>query len=146
MRRRKTKQYAFYQEMTEPLLPMMTGTSTVPRYPLVLRGPQARRRRGRIHAFFAAIVSFINTLLAMALALTLLLLFARFLLNWAHLTFPYSSWLLQLSAPLVAPIGRYLPLINVARYTIDLPTLATMLAALLAVLFVRGMLKKLVGK
>jgi ABC-type antimicrobial peptide transport system permease subunit len=132
--------------MTEPLLPMMTGTSTVPRYPLVLRGPQARRRRGRIHAFFAAIVSFINTLLAMALALTLLLLFARFLLNWAHLTFPYSSWLLQLSAPLVAPIGRYLPLINVARYTIDLPTLATMLAALLAVLFVRGMLKKLVGK
>lgn len=145
MRRRKSKRYAFYQEMTEPLLPMFTATTPIPRY-LLPRESRARRASHGIHAFFSAIVSFINTLLAMALVLTLLLLFARFLLNCAHLTFPYSSWILRISAPLVAPVEPYLPVFNLARYTIDLPTLATMFACLLAVLIVRWMLKKLVGK
>jgi len=131
--------------MTEPLLPMISTTTPIPRYllPRQTRGQKARRG---IHAFFAAIVSFINTLLALALALTLLLLFARFLLDCAHLTFPYSTLILRYSAPLVVPFGRFLPTLNVARYTIDLPTLVAMLAALLAVLIVRGTLKKLVGK
>jgi hypothetical protein len=143
--RRKSKRYAFYQEMTEPLLPMFTATTPIPRY-LLPRETRARRARRGIHAFFAAIVAFINTLLAIALVLILLLLFARFLLNCAHLTFPYSSWILRISQPLVAPLARYLPIFNLARYTIDLPTLASMLVCLLAVLIVRGMLKKLVGK
>lgn len=145
MRRRKTKRYTFYQEMTEPMLPMFTTTTPIPRYqlPRVSRGQKVRRG---IRAFFAAIVSFINTLLALALTLTLLLLFARFLLDCAHLTFPYSSLILRYSTPLVAPFAPFLPTLNVARYTIDLPTLVAMLAALLAVLIVRGMLKKLVGK
>jgi uncharacterized protein YggT (Ycf19 family) len=144
MRRRKSKQYTFYQEMTEPLLPMLSTTTPIPRY-LLPRESRGRRVRRGMHAFFAAIISFINTLLAFALALTLLLLFARFLLNCAHLTFPYSALILRYSEPLVAPFERYLPILNIARYTIDLPTLVTMLAALLAVLIVRGMLKKLVG-
>jgi len=122
---------------------MMPITTPIPRY-LLPREARARRARRGIHAFFAAIISFINFLLALALAFTLLLLFARFLLNCAHLTFPYSSWILRLSEPLVAPFGRYLPVLNVARYTIDLPTLVTMCACLLAVLIVRGMLKRLV--
>ncbi len=142
MRRRKTKRYTFYQEMTEPMLPMFT-TTPIPRYMLPRESRGQKTRRG-IRAFFAAIVSFINTLLALALALTLLLLFARFLVDCAHLTFPYSSLILRYSAPLVAPLAPFLPTLNVVRYTIDLPTLATMLAALLAVLIVRGMLNKLV--
>ena len=145
MRRRKTKQYTFYQEMTEPFLPLLSTTTPIPRY-MLPRESRARRARRGMRAFFAAIISFINTLLAFALALTLLLLFARFLLNCAHLTFPYSGLILRYSAPLVAPFGRLLPVLNVARYTIDLPTLVTMLAAILAVLIVRGILKKLAGK
>jgi len=144
MRRQKTRRNTFYQEMTEPMLPMFT-TTPIPRYMLPRQSRGQKTRRG-IRAFFAAIVSFINTLLALALALTLLLLFARFLVDCAHLTFPYSSLILRYSAPLVAPLTPFLPTLNVVRYTIDLPTLATMLAALLAVLIVRGMLKKLVGK
>lgn len=143
MRRRKTKQYTFYQEMTEPLLPMYT-TTPIPRY-LLPRESRGKKARRGIRAFFAAIVSFINTLLALALALTLLLLFARFLLDCAHLTFPYSTLILRYSAPLVVPFAPFLPALSIARYTIDLPTLVAMLAALLAVLIVRGMLKKLAG-
>lgn len=122
---------------------MFPITTPIPRY-LLPRESRTRQARRGIRRFFAAIISFINTMLALALTLTLLLLFARFLLNCAHLVFPYSSWILRISAPLVAPFARYLPTLTFARYTIDLPTLVTMCACLLAVLIVRGMLKKLV--
>jgi hypothetical protein len=145
MRRRKAKRYAFYQEATQPVLPMFPRTVPIPRY-LLPRQSRAQRARHGIRAFFSAIITAINTVLALALVLTLLLLFARFLLDCAHLTFPYSSWILRVSAPLVAPFGRYLPVVNVARYAIDLPTLAAMFAALVVVLIVRGMLKKLVKR
>ncbi len=143
MRRRKAKRYAFYQEMTEPMLP--TITAPIPRY--LLPRESAARRVGRgIRKFFAAILSFISGLLALALALVLLLLFARFLMTCAHLTFPYDSWILAISTPLVAPFEPYLPVVAIARYSIDLPTLAAMLACLLAVLIVRKFLKAITPK
>lgn len=143
-RRQKAKRYAFYNEMTEPFLP--TITTPIPRY-LLPGQTRAHRRRSRsaIGAFFAAIITFINTLLALALVLLLLLLFARFIIDTAHLTFgQYTYWLTRISAPLVAPFARYLPTLPFARYTIDLPTLAAMLAYLIAILLVRGILKRLV--
>jgi uncharacterized protein YggT (Ycf19 family) len=143
-RRQKVKQYAFYNEMTEPFLP--TITTPIPRS-LLPGQTRARRRRARspIGAFFAAIIILINILLAFALVLLLLLLFARFITDTAHLTFGhYTTWLIQLSAPLVSPFARYLPTLPFARYTIDLPTLVAMLAYLIGVLLVRGMLKRLV--
>lgn len=143
MGRRKAKRYAFYQEMTEPMLPSITAP--IPRY-LLPRERVTRRAWRGIRRLFAAILSFINGLLALALVLVLLLLFARFLVNCAHLTFPYESWLLTASAPLVAPFEPYLPSFDVAQYTIDLPTLATMLAYLLAVLIVRKFLKAITPK
>ncbi len=143
MGRRKAKRYAFYQEMTEPMLPSITAP--IPRY--LLPRESASRRAGRgIRRFFAAILSFINGLLALAVVLVLLLLFARFLVFCAHLTFPYESWLFAFSTPLVAPFEPYLPSIDVAHYTLDLPTLATMLACLLAVLIVRKFLKAITPK
>jgi len=143
-RRQKAKRYAFYNEMTEPFLP--TITTPIPRYLLPGRA-RSRRSRSAIGAFFAAIITFINTLLAFALVLLLLLLFARFIMNCAHLTFgEYSYWITRLSAPLVAPFARYLPTLPLARYTIDLPTLAAMLAYLIGILLVRGILKLLAGK
>ena len=140
-RRQKMKRYAFYNEMTEPFLPPIT--TPIPRYLL----PGRARSRSAIGAFFAAIITFVNTLLALALVLVLLVLFARFIMNCAHLTFgEYSDWITRLSAPLVAPFARYLPTLPFARYTIDLPTLAAMLAYLIGILLVRGMLKRLAGK
>ena len=143
-RRQKAKRYAFYNEMTEPFLPMIT--TPIPRY-LLPRQSRSRRARSAIGAFFAAIITFINTLLAFALVLVLLLLFARFIMDCAHLTFgEYSYWITRLSAPLVAPFARYLPTFPFARYTIDLPTLAAMLAYLIGIVLVRSILKRLAGK
>jgi len=145
-RRQKAKRYAFYNEMTEPFLP--TITTPIPRY--LLPGQtrtRGRRSRSAIGAFFAAIITLINTLLALALVLLLLLLFARFIIDTAHLTFGhYTYWLMRLSTPLVAPFAYYLPTLPFARYTIDLPTLAAMLAYLIGILLVRGILKRLAGK
>ena len=141
-RRQKVKQYSFYNEMTEPFLP--TITTPIPRY-LLPGQARARGRRSLIGAFFAAIITFINTLLSFALVLLLLLLFARFIIDTAHLSFGhYTAWLMQVSAPLVSPFARYLPNLPFARYTIDLPTLVAMLAYLIGVLLVRGMLKRLI--
>jgi len=141
-RRQKAKRYTFYNEMTEPMLPMIT--TPIPRY-LLPRTSKARRARSRIGAFFAAIIGFINALLALALVLTLLLLFARFMLNCAHITLgQYSYWLTLLSEPLVHPFEKYLPTFMIAHYTIDLPTLAVMLVYLTGALLVRKFLKMLV--
>ena len=147
-RRQKAKQYAFYNEMTEPFLPIMT--TPIPRHllPGQARGrARLRRKRNPIVAFFVAIITFITTLLSLALVLLLMLLFARFIIDTAHLSFGhYTTWLIQLSAPLVSPFARYLPTVPFARYTIDLPTLVAMLAYLIGVLLVRGMLLKMAGK
>ena len=143
-RRQKVKQYAFYNEMTEPFMPVIT--TPIPRS-LLPGQARAYRRRSRsfIGAFFAAIITFINTLLSFALVLLLLLLFARFIIDTAHLSFGhYTTWLVQLSAPLVSPFARYLPTLPFARYTIDLPTLVAMLAYLIGVLLVRGILKRMI--
>ena len=141
-RRQKAKRYAFYNEMTEPMLPMIT--TPIPRY-LLPRAPRTRRSRSVIGTFFAAIINFINLLLALALILTLLLLFARFMLNCAHITLgQYSYWLMLLSEPLVRPVENYLPTFMIAHYTIDLPTLAVMLVYLTGALLVRKFLKTLV--
>lgn len=143
-RRQKMKRYAFYNEMTEPFLP--TITTPIPRY-LLPGQSRARRSRSAIGAFFAAIITFINTLLALALVLLLLLLFGRFIVDTAHLSFGHYTYLLtRLSTPLVSPFARYLPTVPFARYTIDLPTLAAMFAYLIGILLVRGILKRLAGK
>lgn len=141
--RRKYKRSAFYQEATQPFPYPMSITTPIPRY-LLPRETRARRARRGIRAFFAAIISFINFLLSLALVFVLLLLFARFLLNFSSLTIPYSSLILRVSAPLVNPLVPYLPSISVAHYSIDVPTLAAMLVCLVGVLIVRGMLKRLV--
>ncbi|GAC1568489.1 MAG: hypothetical protein NVS3B14_17880 [Ktedonobacteraceae bacterium] len=123
-----------------------TITTPIPRY-LLPRQSRARRARRGIAAFFVAIILFINALLALALVFGLLLLFARFIMNCAHLTFgQYSYWITRLSAPVVAPFARYLPILPFARNTIDLPTLAAMLVYLFGILVVRGILKRLAGK
>jgi hypothetical protein len=143
-RRQKVKQYAFYNEMTEPFMPVIT--TPIPRSLLPSQARAlGRRRRGPIRAFFAAIITFIITLLSLALVLLLLLLFSRFIIDTAHLSFgSYTTWLVQSSAPLVSPFARYLPTLPFARYTIDLPTLVAMFAYLIGVLLVRGMLKRMI--
>jgi uncharacterized protein YggT (Ycf19 family) len=145
-RRQKMKRYAFYNEMTEPFLP--TITTPIPRS-LLPGQSRARWRRSRspIGAFFAAIITFINTLLALALVLLLLLLFARFIIDTAHLSFGhYTYWLTRLSTPLVSPFARYLPTLPFGHYSIDLPTLGAMFVYLMGIVLVRGMLKRLAGK
>ena len=146
-RRQKAKRYTFYNEMTEPMLPMIT--TPIPRY-LLPRASKARRARSRIGAFFAAIIGFINALLAKVDKLLVggkLLLFARFMLNCAHITLSqYCYWLTLVREPLIDPFERYLPAFIIAHYTIDLPTLAVMLVYLTGALLVRKFLKMLVRR
>ena len=143
-RRQKTKRYTFYNELTEPMLPMITAP--IPRY-LLPRESAMRRMARAIHSFFSAIIMTINTLLAFVLIIGLLLLFTRFILTCAHLTLgSYSYWLTYVTTPLVHPFERYLPTLTLARYTIDLPTLTVMLVFLIAILLVRKFLNMLVGR
>lgn len=145
-RRQDTNNFAFYGEMTEPMMSMPMITTPMPAYHLPRETGMQRTRRA-IRGFFAFIFNSISLALSLALVCSLLLLFARFISQSAHLSFgSYTSWLFLLSDPLVSPFAKYIPTITFARYLIDLPTLAAMMAYLFAVLIVRAVLKRLAGR
>src|SRR5258708_13322016 len=93
----------FYNENTEPVLPPIT--TPMPRVALPHESWISRAFRG-IGAFFSAIIRKVNQLLALALAVLLLLLFTRFVLDFFHFSSSgstFSYWVYYLSAPLVPP-------------------------------------------
>jgi uncharacterized protein YggT (Ycf19 family) len=89
-------------------------------------------------------------LLALALTVLLLLLFARFVLNFFHLsnsggTAYFSYWVFFLSTPLVTPFENLLPSLPYDSYTIEVPVLIAILAYALATTIIRKFLKILVA-
>jgi uncharacterized protein YggT (Ycf19 family) len=134
----------FYNENTEPVLPPIT--TPMPHVALPHESWISRAFRG-IGAFFSAIIRKVNQLLALALAVLLLLLFTRFVLDFFHFSSSGSSfsyWVYYLSAPLVAPFASHsLPALPYNGFTIDVSTLIAIVAYALGVTIVRQFLKVL---
>jgi uncharacterized protein YggT (Ycf19 family) len=136
-RRTSQNDDAFYHEQTEPMLPDITAP--IPRSALPRESWISRLMRA-IGAFFSFVVKKINQLLA--LALTVLLLFTRFILHFFSISSSqFASWMLLLSAPLVAPFNGLLPSLPYAGYSIDISTLIAIIVYALAVTIARQFLK-----
>jgi len=134
----------FYNEITEPVLPPIT--TPMPRVALPHESWISRALRG-IGAFLSAIIRKVNQLLALALAVLLLLLFTRFVLDFFHFSSsgsPFSYWVYYLSTPLVAPFrSNLLPALPYNGFTIDVSTLIAIVVYALGVTIVRQFLKVL---
>jgi uncharacterized protein YggT (Ycf19 family) len=140
-RRTSQNDSAFYHEHTEPMLPDITvpiPLSALPHESWISRLMRA------IGAFFSFLIKKINQLLALALTVLLLLLFTRFILHFFSISSSqFSSWMLLLSAPLVAPFNGLLPSLPYDGYSIDVSTLIAIIAYALAVTIARQFLKVL---
>jgi uncharacterized protein YggT (Ycf19 family) len=134
---------AFYSEVTEPALPLIT--EPMPRSALP-RESWMRRLMRAIGAFFTAIINKIDQLLSFALAILLLLLFTRFILRFFGLSLSqFAYWIFLLSTPLVAPFNNLLPPLSYDGYIIEVSTLVAIIVYALVVTIARQFLKVLVG-
>ena len=142
LQRKLKNQYALYSAVTEPALPSIT--TPIPRIALAHESWMRRALHG-IADFFAFLIKKINQLLALGLAVLLLLLFARFILSFFHLTgSQFSSWVFLLSTPLITPFENLLRPLPYRGYTIDVSTLIAILVYALGVTIVRQFLKLLI--
>src|SRR5260370_31616954 len=134
----------YYNENTEPVLPPIT--TPMPRVTLPHESWIRRAFRG-IGAFFSANIRKVNQLLALALAVLLLLLFTRFVLdffNFSSSGSPFSYWVYYLSTPLVAPFrSNLLPSLPSNGFTIVVSTLIAIVAYASGATIVRQFLKVL---
>jgi uncharacterized protein YggT (Ycf19 family) len=138
-RRTSQNDSAFYHEQTEPMVPDITAP--IPRSAL-LRESWISRLMRAIGAFFSFVVKKINQLLALALTVLLLLLLTRFIFHFFSISSSqFASWMLLLSAPLVAPFNGLLPSLPYAGYSIDISTLIAIIVYALAVTIARQFLK-----
>src|SRR5215469_9605556 len=105
---------AFYHEQTEPMFPDITAP--IPRSALPRESWISQFMRA-IGAFFSFMVKKISQLLALALTVLVLVLFARFIFHFFSISSSqFASWVLLLSAPLVAPFNGLLPSLPYAGY------------------------------
>ena len=139
--------YYLYNDDTEPLLPgRHQGTAPIPVIALPRESWVMRMLRA-IGRFVAAIIKKINQLLALGLAVLLLLLFTRFALYLFGLKSSlFSTWVFQISAPLVMPFTNLIPPLPFYGYTIDVSTLIAIIVYALTVTIVRQFLKVLIAR
>lgn len=147
-RRQSIDSYLLYNDVTEPMLPNMT--TPIPRLALPRESWIQRVLRG-LGNFISAIINKINQLLALSLAVLLLLLFTRFMLNFFGFTstggqFSFSHWVFLLSAPLVVPFQNMLPALPWNGYTVDVSTLIAIVVYATGITIVRQFLKVLVAR
>ena len=149
MERRYAQEYQYspYDEITEPQpIRGINVTAPLPISALPRESWFTRAMRG-IGKFFAAIVKKINQLLALGLAVLLLLLFTRFVLDFFNLKLSlFAQWVFQLTSSLVLPFNNLLPALPYQGYTIDVSTLIAIIVYILAVTIVRQFLKLLVTR
>lgn len=139
--------YYLYDEDTEPLLSgRPRGTVPIPVIALPRESWFMRLLRA-IGRFVAAIIQKVNQLLALGLATLLLLLFTRFALYFFGLKSSlFSTWVFQISAPLVLPFTNLIPPLPFYGYTIDVSTLIAIIVYALTVAIIRQFLKVLIAR
>ena len=146
--RQSANSYMFYNESTEPALPVIT--TPIPRIALPRESWMRRIFRG-LGAFFRAIFNKVNQVLALALATLLLLLFTRFILSFFQFSssgssYSFSYWVFFLSTPLVVPFQNLFPALPFNGYIIEVSTLIAILAYALGITIIRQFLKVLVPR
>jgi hypothetical protein len=147
-RRQSADRYLLYNDATEPMLP--TITTPMPRFALPRESWIQRVFRG-LRNFFFGIITKVNQLLALVLAVLLLLLFTRFVLYFFHFSssggaLSFSHWVFLLSTPLVVPFQNLLPALPYNSYTIEVSTLIAILAYAIGITIIRQFLKVLVAR
>ena len=133
-----------HNQSTDPFMRSVTAPLSTP---YVIRETRGQRFQRITKSVFAAIFRKINQLIGLALAVLLLLLFTRFLLNFFEITTSvFTGWIHQLTAPLVYPFENLVPALPYNGFSIDVTTLVAIVVWAIAILLVRQFIRVLVGK
>ncbi len=127
--------------------PAMRRVTTQLATPYILKETRGQRVQRVTKSVFAAIFRKINQLIGLGLAMLLLLLFTRFLLNFFEITTSvFTGWVHFLTDPLVYPFENLAPSLPYNGFVIDITTLIAIVAWTIAVMLVRQFIRILVGK
>ena len=141
--RRVVASSMIHNATTQPFMPRITE----PIPSLHLRQSWSRRLLWNVSYFFASIIRKINQVLGFALAVLLLLLFTRFILDFFALSSSlFVQWVFMLSTPLLWPFENLLPTLPYDGFRINVTVLVAIIVYTLAVTIVRQFLKLFVGK
>jgi serine/threonine protein kinase len=118
---------------------IMAPVSATPREPVLRKGLHL------VDKILIVIFTATYHLLGIASALLFLLLAARFVLTFFHLSLgAFSSWVIALSAPIVAPFGNMLVAVHpssAGNYMIDVSAIVAFLVIAIAIALIRGLIK-----
>jgi uncharacterized protein YggT (Ycf19 family) len=113
--------------------------------PATPREPVLRTGLRTIDKILMAIFTATYHLLGVISALLFLLLAARFVLTFFHLSLgAFSSWVIALSSPIVAPFGNMLVAVHpspTGNYMVDVSAIVAFVVLSLAIAIVRGFIK-----
>ncbi len=133
-----------HNQTTDPQLRSVTAPIPAIYLPRESRSQRFWHGVGR---FFAALVRKINQLLGFALVVLLLLLFARFILNFFGVTTSlFANWVFLITGPIVYPFNNLVPALPYNGYSIDVTTLIAIALWAITVMIVRQFLRVLVGR
>ncbi len=136
--------HGMHNQATDPFMRSVTAPLSTP---YILKETRGQRIQRTIKSVFAAIFRKINQLMSLALAVLLLLLFTRFLLNFFEITTSvFTGWIHLLTAPLVYPFENLVPALPFNGFSIDVTTLVAIVVWTIAVLLVRQFIRILIGK
>ncbi len=136
--------HSMHNQATDP---HMRSVTTPLSTPFVLKETRGQRIQRTTKSVFAAIVRKINQLIGLGLAVLLLLLFTRFLLNFFEITTSvFTGWIHVLTDPLVYPFENLVPSLPFNGFSIDVTTLVAIVVWTIAVMLVRQFIRILVGK
>ncbi len=128
----------YHDDTTEPILPDGTGPLPASYFPRESR--TSRFARG-IRNFFSSLINKINQLVALALTILLLLLFARFILHFFTITLSqFAQWVYLITGPFAAPFNGLHPPLNYNGYSIDISILVAMLVYIVLAIILRRFL------
>jgi len=119
----------------------MAPVSVTPREPVVRKGLHL------VDKTLMAIFTGTYHLLGIASTLLFLLLAARFVLTFFHLSLgAFSSWVIAISSPIVTPFGNMLVAVHpspTANYVIDVSAIVALVVITIVIALIRGLLKHL---
>jgi len=120
---------------------IMASVSVTPREPVVRKGLHL------VDKTLMAIFTGTYHLLGIASTLLFLLLAARFVLTFFHLSLgAFSSWVIAISSPIVTPFGNMLVAVHpspTANYVIDVSAIVALVVITIVIALIRGLLKHL---
>ena len=135
---------SMHNQATDPLMRSVTPQLSTP---YILKETRGQRFQRVTKNIFAAIFRKINQLIGLGLAILLLLLFTRFLLNFFEITTSvFTGWVHLLTDPLVYPFENLAPSLPYNGFIIDVTTLVAIVVYTIVVMLVRQFIRILAGK